>query len=121
VNVSARLQQSCYNRRIRTRCPGRNDIASEELRHARNRNDIFQTDRFTCQRPALGITPDEKSVCPGLTKSLFFFTWSAYILPWVLGLIRDWFIVWQCGYTFGAVMNCCEKGVEILRLGWVDG
>jgi len=56
-----------------------------------------------------------------LSQDLLVGTWSTHILARVLGLIRDWLVVWQGGYTFGAVVDCCEKGVKVLLFGWIDG
>ena len=56
-----------------------------------------------------------------MSEDLLFFTWSAHILSGVFSLIWDWLIVRQGGYTFCTVVDCCEKGMKILYLGWVDG
>jgi hypothetical protein len=107
VDISASVEQTRYNRCVRGRCPRRNDIGSQELWYACDRNHIFQADGFACQRTALGVTADEEFVCPGLPEDLLLLTWSAHILSRIFDLIGEWLIVWQCGYLFGAIVYCC--------------
>jgi hypothetical protein len=121
MNIGASLQQSSNNSGIRTRSPRGNNIASQELRNACNCNYILQADGFASQWSALRITPNKKSVCPGLSEDLFFGSWSAHTLARVLGLIGNWLVVWQGGHSLGAVVDSCEKSVKVLRLGWIDG